>query len=454
MRKRLIILMLTVVIAAAAALAGFAYSGFVSETIYEESTAHLVEIFHQANQALYNMVSVNWSRMRMWVPYIETAESEQDIVAYLNQAREESNFTDFFFISRNGNYITLEGQKGYLDLRNKLEDLILEQKPIVVNSVVPDKPEIMVFATPAVPSSYRGFEYEAIAITYNNSDLVEALKISAFGGKAGTFAILPDGRVVVDNGSEELNNIHNFFALLERSDNITDDKIDEIQEDFLAGNSGEMIIDINGTDYYLVYEPANFQDWIVLGIVPADVVNASMNNLQSTTIAVVSVIVIALAVCLLLFVIQQNRQKLRLKDNELVARDELFSKLSTNVDDVFLMLNAENLRVDYVSPNIEKLLGISEARVKEDVHVLEKLIKDNGSAHILDQISDIMPGYQKEWDREYVHMASKEVRWFHVVAFCSDIQGAKKYILDMSDRTSDKKINQELENAVHIAQNA
>ena len=454
MKKRLIALLLTVAVAAGVGLAGFAYWGFVSETIYEESTAHLVEIFHQANQALYNMVSVNWSRMRMWVPYIETAKSEQDIVEYVNQAREESNFTDFFFISRNGDYITLEGQKGYLDLRNKLEDLILAQKPIVVNSVVPDKPEIMVFATPAAPNSFRDFEYEAIAITYNNSDLVDALKISAFGGKAGTFAILPDGRVVVDNGSEELNNIHNFFALLEKSKSITDENIAELQEDFLSGNSGDMIIDINGTNYYLVYEPANFQDWTVLGIVPADVVNSSMNKLQSMTMVVVSGVFILLAVILLHYVIQHNRQKLKLKDNELLARDELFSKLSANVDDVFLMLDAENLRVDYVSPNIEKLLGIPEAQVKKDVHQLEKLLKNKQPPYILERLSEIRPGYQLEWNREYIHRASREERWFHVVAFCSDIQGAKKYILDLSDRTGDKKINQQLENAAHTAQNA
>ena len=331
--------------------------------------------------------------------------------------------------------------------------MILEQNPIVVNSVVPDKPEIMVFATPAAPNSFRGFEYEAIAITYNNSDLVEALKISAFGGKAGTFAILSDGRVV-DNGSEELQNIHNFFALLEKSKNVSAEKIDELQKDFYAGKSGQMVFDINGTNYYLVYEPANFRDWVVLGVVPTDVVNASMNKFQTMTLAVVSAIVILLALSVLIIVVHQNRQKLRLKDNELIARDELFSKLSANVDDVFLMLDAENLRVDYVSPNIGKLLGISEEQVKKDVYVLEQLIKDSQSAHILDRLSEIEPGFQMEWDREYIHRANNEERWFHVIAFCSDIQGAKKYILDMSDRTGDKRINQQLESAVRAAQNA
>ncbi len=454
MRKKLIAVFLAAVTAIGVGLAGFAYWGFVSETIYEESTAHLAEIFHQANQTLYNLVSVNWSRMRMWVPYLEAADSEADIVEYVAHAKEESNFTDFYFISRDGDYTTLDGQKGYLDLRNKLEELIIEQEPIVVNSVVPDKPEIMVFAVPAAPSSFRGFEYEAIAITYNNSDLVDALKIFAFGGQAGTFAVLPDGRVVVDNGSEELRNIHNFFALLENSKNISDEDIAALQEDFLLGNSGEMIFDVNGEKYYLVYESANFQNWMVLGIVPADVVNASMNKLQTTTMSVVGGISVALAVVLLLLVIQQNRQKLRQKDSELLARDELFSKLSINVDDVFMMLDAQELRVDYVSPNIEKLLGISEAQVREDVYVLEQLIKENETALVLDQISGILPGEQMEWDREYIHQTNGEMRWFHVVAFCSDIQGAKKYILDMSDRTNDKKINQELEDAVHIAQNA
>ncbi|MGN0981447.1 MAG: ATP-binding protein [Candidatus Limivicinus sp.] len=454
MKKRLLPLLLTLALAAGLVWAGFTYFGFVSRTIYEESTAHLTEIFHQANQTLYNLVSVNWGRMRMWTPYLKTAENEADIVTYVNQAREESKFTDFYFISRNGDYLTMEGQRGYLDLRQQLPDLILEKQPVVANSVVPDQPEIMVFAIPTELGSFQGFDYEAIAITFNNSDMVEALQISAFAGQASTFAVLPDGRVVVDNGSDDMKNIHNFLALLEKSSRLTEEEVEALQADFLAGNSGAMVFDVNGRSYYLVYESADFQDWTVLGIVPTDVVNASMNKLQSTTMFVVSGIVIALAMTLLLMVIQQSRQKLKRKDNELLARDELFSKLSINVDDVFLMADAKELRVEYVSPNIEKLVGIPEREVLEDIHALENLIRGDESVHILDQLSKILPGQQAEWDREYVHQKTGEERWFRVVVFCTDIQGEKKYILDLSDRTKDKKNNQKLEDAVHAAESA
>ena len=454
MEKRITAMLLSLALIAGLIWAGFVYFGFVTQTIYEESTAHLTEIFHQANQTLYNLVSVNWSRMRMWEPYLGKTESDEEIVDYVNQAREESNFTDFYFISRDGEYLTLTGDRGYLDLRYQLAALILEAQPIVANFVVPDQPEIMVFAIPARQGSYCGFDYEAIAITYNNTDLVDALKISTFDGQASTFAVLPDGRIVVNNGSEDMENIHNLFALLEKSERLTDGEIAALQEDFLSGNSGSIVFDVDGSPYYLVYEPANFQNWTVLGIVPTGVVNSSMNKLQSTTMLVVSGIAIALAVMLLLLVIQQNRQILKRKDNELLARDELFSKLSINVDDVFLMMDANDLRVEYVSPNIEKLVGISEQQVLSDIHEIEHLIRTNESVHILDQLSTVLPGEQREWAREYTHQKTGEELWFRVVVFCTDIQGEKKYILDLSDRTKYKKINQRLEDAVHTAENA
>ena len=454
MKKRWIALLLVLVLVAGVIWAGSAYFDFVAQTIFDESTAHLTEIFHQANQQLYNLVSVNWSRMRMWAPYIEKTQSAEEIVAYVNQAREESNFTNFYFISRDGKYITLSEGRGYLDLREQLPILILDDQPIVVNSVVPDKPEIMVFAIPTERGSFRGFDYEAIAITYNNSDMVEALKISAFNGQASTYAVLPDGRIAVDNSSEAMDSVHNLFVLLEESKSLTDDQITALQQDFLSGNSGSLLFKINGVSNYLVYESANFQNWTVVGIVPADVVNSSMNELQTTTITVVSAITIAMAVMLLLLVIIQNRQKLKQKDNALLARDELFSKLSVNVDDVFLMVDAKDLRVEYVSPNIEKLVGISEQQVFDDIHEIEHLLRTDESEHILDQLSDILPGEQRLWDREYIHQITGEELWFRVAAFCTDIQGEAKYILDLSDRTKDKKINQKLADAVHTAENA
>ena len=83
MKKRLISFLMALVIVVGIGYVGITYFGFVSQTIYSESTAHLKEIYNQANQTLYNLVSVNWSRMRMWTPFLETADSEEAIVDFV-----------------------------------------------------------------------------------------------------------------------------------------------------------------------------------------------------------------------------------------------------------------------------------------------------------------------------------------------------------------------------------
>ena len=429
------------------------FTDFMEHTIYEESTAHLTEIYHQANQTLYNKVSLNWGVMRMWTPYLENAQSDADVCSFLAQAKGEYHFTDFFFVSRDGSYVALDGERGYLDLGRTLSQLILEQQPIVANSVVPDKPEIMVFAVPTEKGSYQGFDYEAIAVTYNNRDLVDSLKISAFEGHGSTFAVLPDGRVVLDSSSADMRGVHNILAMLKNSAGFTAEQVDALQDSFAAGESGNLEFSINGVSYYMVYGSASFQDWTILGIAPKSVVNANMNRLQYTTMAVMSGTTGMLAVAALLLVVQNNRQKLRKKDQQLLAREELFSNLSRNVDDVFLMIDTETRKVEYVSPNVQRILGLSPEAVQEDLYVLYPAGDDSGASR-LENLMQMEQGVQQEWEREFVNQETGEPRYIHVTGFINDVQGARKCIVDLSDRTGEHQTTLAVEAALEVAEKA
>ena len=429
------------------------FTDFMEHTIYEESTAHLTEIYHQANQTLYNKVSLNWGVMRMWAPYLESAQSDADVCSFLAQAKGEYHFTDFFFVSRDGSYVALDGERGYLDLGRTLSQLILEQQPIVANSVVPDKPEIMVFAVPTEKGSYQGFDYEAIAVTYNNRDLVDSLKISAFEGHGSTFAVLPDGRVVLDSSSADMRGVHNILAMLKNSAGFTAEQVDALQDSFASGESGNLEFSINGVSYYMVYGSASFQNWTILGIAPKSVVNANMNRLQYTTMAVMSGTTGMLAVAALLLVVQNNRQKLRKKDQQLLAREELFSNLSRNVDDVFLMIDTETRKVEYVSPNVQRILGLSPEAVQEDLYVLYPAGDDSGASR-LENLMQMEQGVQQEWEREFVNQETGEPRYIHVTGFINDVQGARKCIVDLSDRTGEHQTTLAVEAALEVAEKA
>ena len=46
---------------------------------------------------------------------------------------------------------------------------------------------------------YRGFAYDAIAISYYNDAVLKLLDSSAFQGNASNYVIYPDGRVIINN---------------------------------------------------------------------------------------------------------------------------------------------------------------------------------------------------------------------------------------------------------------
>ena len=114
----------------------------------------------------------------------------------------------------------------------------------------------------------------------------------------------------------------------------------------------------SGKEYTITYviDEKGLND--AVGLVQEDIVNASMNGLLRSTMLLVGAVVFCIAAFFIGLIIQKSRASLRRKDTEILYRDELFQKLSMNVDDVFLMLDEKTYQANYISPNVEKLLGM------------------------------------------------------------------------------------------------
>ena len=432
----------------------FRYFRFVSKTVYEESVSHLTEVFHQSDNMMRELTDKNLTYLHIWGENLQDILSEDEIRDYIKKAQEDTGFLEFFFLSADGDYKMATGETGYLGLQENMEEEIRQGNDVIANAAVPGKSQLLIFATPKAHGIYQGFEYDAIAIAYENSDIVDVLDISAFDGNAQSFMIHPDGRVVVDHSSEAWGNVYNFFGILREHSDMSEKEINALLGKFKAGRTDAMLLNLDGRNYYLVYEKADIQDWMFLGLVQADIVNASMNRLQRSTIIFVSAIVFCIAALFISLIIQKNRTNLRRKDAEILYRDELFQKLSMNVDDVFLMLDAKTYQADYVSPNVEKLLGITVEQIHKDICILGKLYSEKQEDPEKNYLEEIQVQEQREWDFEYVHLKTGEKRWFHNIAMGSEVNGKKKYILVMSDRTSDRKMNQALSEAVRAAETA
>ncbi|RAW63268.1 hybrid sensor histidine kinase/response regulator [Faecalibacterium hattorii] len=436
--------------------AGFCvrYLSFVSQIIYQESTSHLEEVLHKSNNMLNQMVRKNLTYLHLYNRFLESTSDEAEIQAYIEKAQQDTGFASFYFLSYDGNYTTVTGETGYLGLQTNLDEMLADGDDIVMNSALPGKPQLLVFVCPETQGSYRGFAYDAIAISYYNDAVLRLLDNSAFQGNASNYVIYSDGRVVIDNSVNRKETIYNFIAMLRDHSDLTEEQILDLSNAFTQGRSGNMKVKLGDTSYYLVYEGTEVPSWTMLGLVPVSIVNASLDKLWSYTIQIVVGIAFGLAVLVILLIVRRNRATVRRKNTEILYRDELFRKLSLNVDDVFLMLDAKTSKTDYVSPNIGRLLGIPWKKVRQDVHALAELVPQNDPDRDKNFLEGLSRGEQREWDAAYLHQETRELRWFHIIAMGSEVEGRTKYILVMSDRTADKQINQALSDAVAAAETA
>ena len=430
------------------------YISFMSQTIYQESTSHLEEVLHKSNNMLQEMVRKNLTYLHLYNGFLENTSNEAEIQAYIEEAQQNTGFADFYFLTYDGNYMTVTGETGYLGLQTNLDEKLSDGKDIVMNTALPGKPQMLVFVCPETQGSYRGFAYDAVAIAYYNDEVLKLLDNSAFEGNASNYVIYPDGRVIIDDPSNRKETIYNFIAMLRDHSDLSEEQLLALSDAFAQGSSGNLRVKLGDTSYYLVYESTVVQNWTLLGLVPVRIVNASLDRLWFHTVRIVAGIAVGFAVLVILLIVRKSHVTLRRKNTEISYRDELFQKLSMNVDDVFLMLDAKTSKVDYVSPNIERLLGIPWKEVQQDVFALDKLHPKNAPEHGKNFLEGLLSGEEREWDFEYEHPETKERRWFHNIAMCSEVEGRTKYILVMSDRTADKQVNQALSNAVAAAETA
>lgn len=454
MRKRLLSAALAACLLVAILAASISYFRFASAKIYEESSHHLMEIYTQVNGAFHDMVSRKWKNVQMWVPYLSDIKDEDKVASYIQERQEQWGFTDFYFISHNGDYQTIDGDNGYLNLKEQLPKLILEQECVMADAAIPGSSELKIFAVPAAHGTFRGFEYEAVAVSYNNSDIVSSLDISAFGGQSDSYVIYSNGRVLIDNAGDTDRSVFNFLAYLESESEMSAQQIEDLRHKFLQRESGVTIFQTAEDSYYLVYAPVAFQDWVVLGVVPTGVVNASMNQLQKITMLVVIGITLALSAFLFVFLIRRNRQSLVEKDTEILYREKLFSTLSNNVDDIFIMLDADDYKVSYISPNVKRILGLSQEDICAQISEEHRLFQEKDFRSALKHLPEIMLGQRQEWEQEYINQQTGESGWFHILAFRTEIQGTERYVMVLSDRTRAREISQSLNNALAVAKSA
>lgn len=348
------------------------YAQFATRQIRQESESYLMEIYTQINKTFYTTITKNWKLLHGWRNHIseKAATAPEEFADFIQTLKDDWRFTTFYFFSEDGEYMTALGDRGYLDLGENLERLVEDREDIVVDGTLPSTKQLTVFAVPIQPGQYNGFQYTAIGISFNREDMTGALSISAFDGQSDCYITYPDGRILFSSHSRE-NQPYNLLAYIREHGNLTDGgDAAGVARDWKEGTARSAIWEFEGTSYYLCYQPVNFSGWMLVSIAPTGVVNASMNRFTMVTLAVIGLIFLTVGICGVSFVMAGSRRRMWEKNQEIESREMLFDLLTHNTEDIFILFTPEDFAAGYVSPNMERVLGIRLEDIRGDVRPL------------------------------------------------------------------------------------
>ena len=157
----------------------------------------------------------------------------------------------------------------------------------------------------------------------------------------------------------------------------------------------------------------------------------------------------------LLTLLRRVRRRADAKELAIESREQLFSMLVRNADDIYVMFSPDAYEVEYVSPNVEKLLGVSVEAVKETTYERCRMsAADPSSDPRIDDIASLEEGECLQVFRERIQARTGERRWYQETLYRESIKGVDKYVLVLSDRTNEQKGSLMLEQALDIARSS
>ena len=457
MLKRVLYVLLLALVVFTACYFGYAYLNNADTLIFMESASHLEEIYSYLGKYISSTNNNSFDSMHLFMTQLEyTLDSggdDQFVSDMVSAWKENLGFKEFYFVSRNGELMSIDGKYKRFDLSSSLVDLMINGRDIMTDVSMPGSDGLTLYAIKCRKHKYRSFNYEAIAVTFSNDNILDLLSISAFDSKSDNYVINGEGRIIF-NGSSFRNTENRFYNVvnyLENNSDLTNQKLLSLEKSWTEGSMITLSTKIESVPYYVVSVPLEQSGWILVGMVDAGVVNKNISQLQNLTMGLgFSVSALLLFILFSIVVTSYIKTKKRQQD-EIMFRDSLFSDLSQNVNDVFVILEEKTDEVVYVTPNVDSVLGVKEEDVKKDITTIDGI---NVDRLIASNLMELNKKDKISWTQEYLNNDTGETRYLEITAYHTEFGSLKRIVIVISDRSEERKLQNALSSSLEIAKNA
>jgi len=295
---------------------------------------------------------------------------------------------------------------------------------------------------------------------YNRGQILETFTLSLYNGQGYGYILDQNGDILLRSisitGSRVYDNV--FDALADTHSPQKD--IDAFKAAMDAQEAGSIVFHGDNGEFVYTYTPVeSVEEWYLLSIVPVEAIRAERDQMLRDTQMTLFLFAVALVLCTM-FVLLIRRTQKEIQDKDQVVDyqsqviDIFSTYLSRNTNNVYLLLDALDVHVEYVSSNLGRVFGVTEEQLIAGLRNLE-VTSASGEKVNLERLQGLEPGAEiEDINAEWTNPGTQERMWLQGSVYCVQVQGRNKLVVYISDLTRERKAQNDLSEALHMAQAA
>ena len=447
---------------------GINYISNLRGNLTVQAIENVLAVTRQQQQSFDNYITADRERLRSYADYFSKhddsgPEAAQELLSLFDDVK--AVYAVACLDSRSGGWLTTSMDYDY----QMLDEKTREEYRAFENSGVRSS-YISLFSETPMFGYYEKFTFPnnghtgVIQLSYEVETFTEAFSLSFYNGQGLTYVVNRDGDILLRSEGMMGDVLYtNIFEIINGSRANPDD-VDRFSASLSSREPGTLSYEGQRGTYIYAYVPMEaVDDWFLVSVVRMEAIAAETNDILMSSRQALMLLAALLVVCVVfgvaIWIINRSIQR---RDNEIgyqAALINIFSTyLSRNTDNVFMLLDAETVKMDYVSPNVERVLGLTVDQMVGDVNLFQpKHMIDgpDGPGVYLKSLCGLEPGTEVEdIYLEWINPKTQEQLWMLESTYCTQVQGRKMLVFYISDRTQERKNQDHLTEALEMARAA
>lgn len=442
-------------------MGGLRYVSSLRTDLMDQAVGNVLTVTRQQQQAFDSFISGDRERLHSYADYFARSNSK-DVSAIQDKLMLFSEVDAYYTV------INLSDGSLYSNKTSEVHRMSqrdLETYRNLTGSGVRN-PFTGIYTSETMFGYYECFTFAdnaqgLIQKSYDCSEVSKTFSLSFYNDRGLAYVVNQDGDILLR--SMGMLGDHLYSNILEVINEFHDKGVDaqSLEAALASRDAGSIVLAGSTGSYVYTYVPVeNVSNWDLVSIVSQDAITEETDRILMSSRVSVAILMVILAVCaVVLLLIWGIRRDLDQKDRTIRYQEELFdifaTYLSSNTDDVYMLLDLAQSRVEYVSPNVERVMGIPADKINADLRAFAGSAGEGGEHLDVDQLyamqpGDAMPPLSSVW----TNPTTKEPQWLRVQFYCRSVQGQPRMVLYISNRTEEQKARDCLVEALNLAQTA